>query len=158
MTGGTGTFGDVEAALQWVVDNAEAYSIASVNLSLGDSGNHTIEQGLYGIDDELAVREGAADDIGAGLRDGHGAAVDDDTVGCGGGRVGEGNLDLTCLVPAVVAGRAVARRECGAGDLVSGEGRVGERREEQRQRQGGRCDQMTGRHHGWFLLGSRSAV
>ncbi len=52
---GTGTFGNVEAALQWVVENVETYNIASVNFSLGDSGNYSAPQCLYGIDDEMAA-------------------------------------------------------------------------------------------------------
>ena len=37
---GAGSFAYIEQALQWVVDNATAYNIASVNMSLGDGGNH----------------------------------------------------------------------------------------------------------------------
>ena len=51
---GKGDFSDIEKALRWVVQNASTYSIASVNLSLGDQENHTTPQTLYGIDDELA--------------------------------------------------------------------------------------------------------
>jgi hypothetical protein len=52
---GSGTFAAVEQALQWVVNNAVAYNIASVNMSLGDSQNHNTEKSLYGIGDELAA-------------------------------------------------------------------------------------------------------
>ncbi|MCH2247949.1 MAG: S8 family serine peptidase, partial [Crocosphaera sp.] len=52
---GSGTFADLEAALQWVNDNADTYNIASVNLSLGDSQNWTTEVSRYGIGDELAA-------------------------------------------------------------------------------------------------------
>ncbi len=52
---GSGNFGTVESALNWVVANATTYNIVSVNMSLGDSGNHTVEQGRYGIGDELAA-------------------------------------------------------------------------------------------------------
>jgi hypothetical protein len=52
---GSGNFGNVEAALSWVVANATTYNIVSVNMSLGDSGNHTIEQARYGIGDEMAA-------------------------------------------------------------------------------------------------------
>ncbi|MBN2475980.1 MAG: S8 family serine peptidase [Pirellulales bacterium] len=52
---GEGEFADVERALQWVVANAAAYRIASVNMSLGDDENHGGPQTLYGIDDELAA-------------------------------------------------------------------------------------------------------
>lgn len=36
---GNGNFGDVEEALQWVIENAEEYNIAAVNLSIGDFSN-----------------------------------------------------------------------------------------------------------------------
>ncbi len=51
--GGDGNFGYTELALQWVVNNAAAFNIASVNMSLGDSGFYTNETRKYGIDDEL---------------------------------------------------------------------------------------------------------
>lgn len=54
---GAGNFGWVELALQWVVSNAATYNIVSVNMSLGDSGNYTTAQSLYGIGDELAALE-----------------------------------------------------------------------------------------------------
>ena len=38
---GSGSFGDVEDALQWVTANAATYNIAAVNMSLGDSGNYS---------------------------------------------------------------------------------------------------------------------
>jgi hypothetical protein len=50
---GSGNFGYAEQALQWVINNAAQYNIASVNMSLGDSKNWTTPQSLYGIDDEL---------------------------------------------------------------------------------------------------------
>ncbi len=62
-----GNFGWTEQALQWVLDNAETYNIASVNMSLGDVvgdvdsdgnndyGNYNTPQALYAIDDELAA-------------------------------------------------------------------------------------------------------
>ena len=52
---GNATFGDVEEALQWVVANATAYNIASVNMSLGDVSNHNTTTSLYGLGDELAA-------------------------------------------------------------------------------------------------------
>ena len=52
---GSGSFSYIEQALQWVVDNATAYNIASVNMSLGDGGNHGSPQSLYGIADEIAA-------------------------------------------------------------------------------------------------------
>jgi hypothetical protein len=52
---GSGNFGWLESALQWVVSNAVTYNIASVNLSLGDSGNYNTTQALYGVSDEFAA-------------------------------------------------------------------------------------------------------
>ena len=52
---GTGSFGGVEQALQWVLQNAEAYNIAAVNLSFGDGGNWQTASWHYGIGDELAA-------------------------------------------------------------------------------------------------------
>jgi hypothetical protein len=52
---GSGTFADLEEALQWVNLNADTYNIAAVNLSVGDGQNWTSEIGRYGIGDELAV-------------------------------------------------------------------------------------------------------
>jgi len=50
---GSGTFSDVEEALQWVVANALTYNIVSVNMSLGDGGNYTAPLSLYGLGDEM---------------------------------------------------------------------------------------------------------
>ncbi|MEM9008948.1 MAG: S8 family serine peptidase, partial [Cyanobacteria bacterium P01_F01_bin.86] len=52
---GSGNFADVEQALQWVVDNADNYNIASVNMSLGDTSNWNTAQSQYGLGDELAA-------------------------------------------------------------------------------------------------------
>ncbi len=52
---GAGYFSDLEAALQWVNQNAETYNIASVNLSVGDSQNWSTANARYGIGDELAA-------------------------------------------------------------------------------------------------------
>lgn len=52
---GAGTFSYTESALQWVVANAVAYNIVSVNLSLGDSGNYNSSLIAYGIGDEIAA-------------------------------------------------------------------------------------------------------
>jgi subtilisin family serine protease len=52
---GSGSFASIEKALQWVNANAATYNIASVNMSLGDSGNYNTAQTLYGISDELAA-------------------------------------------------------------------------------------------------------
>ncbi len=52
---GNGEFSYVEQALQWVVANAAAYNIVSVNMSLGDSENYTSPVSPYGIGDELAA-------------------------------------------------------------------------------------------------------
>ena len=51
---GGGDFADIETALQWVVANADAYDIVSVNMSLGDNGNYDTPQTLYGIADEIS--------------------------------------------------------------------------------------------------------
>ncbi|MEQ8956767.1 MAG: S8 family serine peptidase, partial [Coleofasciculus sp. C2-GNP5-27] len=52
---GSGFFSDLEAALQWVTTNADAYNVASVNLSLGDNQNWITQTARYGIGDELAA-------------------------------------------------------------------------------------------------------
>lgn len=52
---GSGNFSYIQSALQWVVANALAYNISSVNMSLGDSGNYASSVSLYGIGDELAA-------------------------------------------------------------------------------------------------------
>jgi len=58
---GSGNFGYVEQALQWVAANADTYNIASVNMSLGDTANWNTNQTLYGISDEIAAL--AAQDV-----------------------------------------------------------------------------------------------
>ena len=55
---GSGHFGYIEDALQWVVAHAGAYNIASVNMSLGDTANYSTATSLYGIGDELAALAG----------------------------------------------------------------------------------------------------
>ncbi len=50
---GSGTFGDVEDALQWVNDNYQTYNIVAVNMSLGDGSNYNAPRSLYGLDDEI---------------------------------------------------------------------------------------------------------
>lgn len=52
---GSGYFSDLEESLQWVINNATTYNIASVNLSLGDERNWTTDAPRYGIGDELAA-------------------------------------------------------------------------------------------------------
>ena len=52
---GSGYFSDLEESLQWVINNASTYNIASVNLSLGDERNWSTDAGRYGIGDELAA-------------------------------------------------------------------------------------------------------
>ena len=64
---GTGTFGDVERALQWVVANAVAYHVGVVNMSLGDGGTWTDALSLYGIGDELAAGSGKSSLMNCGL-------------------------------------------------------------------------------------------
>ncbi|NJK66383.1 MAG: hypothetical protein HC941_07485 [Microcoleus sp. SU_5_3] len=48
-------FAFVEQALQWVLQNAETYNIASVNMSFGNARNYSDYISLYGIEDELAA-------------------------------------------------------------------------------------------------------
>lgn len=55
---GSGQFGYIESALQWVVAHANSYNIASVNMSLGDSGNYSSQISAYGISDELTALAG----------------------------------------------------------------------------------------------------
>jgi subtilase family serine protease/alpha-tubulin suppressor-like RCC1 family protein len=52
---GSGSFADLERALQWVNANATAYNIASVNLSLGDGLNWADASSRYGLGDEFAA-------------------------------------------------------------------------------------------------------
>jgi hypothetical protein len=52
---GSGSFGNLESALQWVIANAEDFNIDVVNMSLGDGENWDEPVSLYGIDDELAA-------------------------------------------------------------------------------------------------------
>lgn len=62
---GKGNFGSVEKALQWVLDNAKKssdFEISVVNLSLGDSENHTTDAGfetdkIRGLVDELRSKK-----------------------------------------------------------------------------------------------------
>jgi Subtilase family/SdrD B-like domain/Cadherin-like/Putative Ig domain/CARDB/Domain of unknown function (DUF4114)/Bacterial pre-peptidase C-terminal domain len=55
---GSGYFSDLEESLQWVIDNADTYNIASVNLSLGDEQNWNTRASHYGIGDELTALAG----------------------------------------------------------------------------------------------------
>jgi hypothetical protein len=48
-------FAFVEQALQWVLENADTYKIASVNMSFGDAKNYPSPTSPYGIGDELAA-------------------------------------------------------------------------------------------------------
>jgi subtilisin family serine protease len=50
---GSGTFGNVDRALQWVIDHQQQYHIAAVNMSLG-SGNYTSEP-FTSLDADLQV-------------------------------------------------------------------------------------------------------
>ncbi|MFM9102451.1 MAG: S8 family serine peptidase, partial [Cyanobium sp.] len=52
---GSGSFADLERALQWVTANTAAYNIASVNLSLGDGLNWADSASRYGLGDEFAA-------------------------------------------------------------------------------------------------------
>ena len=51
--GGAGSFGDIEESLQWVVNNAATYNIASINMSLGEGGTYTSPE-FSQLSDELA--------------------------------------------------------------------------------------------------------
>ncbi len=51
--GGSGSFGDVEDALQWVVDHQAQYNIVAVNMSLG-AGNFSFNP-YYFMEDELTA-------------------------------------------------------------------------------------------------------
>jgi hypothetical protein len=51
---GSGSFNDVEDALQWVVSNATTYNIASINMSLGDGGTYNSSFSAEILSDELA--------------------------------------------------------------------------------------------------------
>ncbi len=55
---GGGNFSYVESALQWVVANAATYNVVSVNMSLGDTQNHSSAQALYGVSDEISALVG----------------------------------------------------------------------------------------------------
>jgi len=52
---GSSQWGDVEAALQWVIENWQTYDIAAVNMSLGDHGNYSTPPvtDLYGLQEEI---------------------------------------------------------------------------------------------------------
>jgi subtilisin family serine protease len=52
---GSGTFADVEEALQWVVANRAAYNIVAVNMSLGDGGNYDDSTSPTILSDEIAT-------------------------------------------------------------------------------------------------------
>lgn len=51
---GSGSFANLERALQWVNANAQAWNIGVVNLSLGDGSNWTDAGSRYGLGDEFA--------------------------------------------------------------------------------------------------------
>ncbi len=53
--GGAGSFGDVEDALRWVINNRYAYNIVAVNLSLG-AGNHTSNPYTFLEDEFTSLR------------------------------------------------------------------------------------------------------
>ncbi|MGC9455636.1 MAG: S8 family serine peptidase [Phycisphaerae bacterium] len=56
--GGSGTFSNIEKALQWVVDNRETHNIVSVNISLGTSTIYNYDTTSQ-ISDELATLKSA---------------------------------------------------------------------------------------------------
>ncbi len=63
---GSGTFGNIEAALQWVVAHQTQYNIVAVNMSLG-SGNYTVNPYAF-LDDEFAslISDGVFISVAAG--------------------------------------------------------------------------------------------
>ena len=92
LTAQAGQFGWLEKALQWVVDNADAYNIAAVNMSLGDGSNGNALTGKYGVDDQLARLEqqgvitvaSAGNSYGSYQREGAGyPAIDPSTIAVG---------------------------------------------------------------------------
>jgi VCBS repeat-containing protein len=52
---GTGSFANLETALQWVAKNSATYNVGTVNISLGDGGNWNSAASRYGLGDELAA-------------------------------------------------------------------------------------------------------
>ncbi len=52
---GSGAFGSLERALQWVVTNGQAWHVGVVNLSLGDGRNWATAGSHYGLGDEFAA-------------------------------------------------------------------------------------------------------
>lgn len=52
---GSGSFANLERALQWVNNNAAAWNIGVVNLSLGDGSNWDNAGSRYGLGDEFAA-------------------------------------------------------------------------------------------------------
>ena len=56
---GSGNFGWLEQALQWVLANQSTYNIVATNMSLGDSSNRNTPSANFGLGDELAALEAA---------------------------------------------------------------------------------------------------
>jgi VCBS repeat-containing protein len=52
---GTGSFANLENALQWVANNAKTYNVGAVNISLGDGSNWNTAESRYGLGDEFAA-------------------------------------------------------------------------------------------------------
>ncbi len=50
---GSGSFSDIDEALDWVIENAEAYNIASVNMSLSNGTNNIVSTAAPFISNEL---------------------------------------------------------------------------------------------------------
>lgn len=50
---GGGSASGIQKALQWVIDNAREYNVVAVNMSLGDSSNHTTTETSW-ANDEMA--------------------------------------------------------------------------------------------------------
>jgi subtilisin family serine protease len=63
---GSGTFGNVDRALQWVIEHQRQYHIAAVNMSIG-SGNYTAEPFMYlDADLQALVNQGVFIAVAAG--------------------------------------------------------------------------------------------
>jgi len=76
---GSGSFGDVEDALQWVIANQATYNIAAVNLSLG-SGNYTIDPFVF-LNDEFTSLK--AQDVFISVSSGNGFYTHNSVQGMG---------------------------------------------------------------------------
>lgn len=72
---GRGDFANVGKALRWVVENAERFHIAVVNLSFGDGTGRGAAAGMYGLGDEFAALAAAGVLVVAAAGNNHAAAA-----------------------------------------------------------------------------------